>query len=150
MRRRPFRTSHARTGATEKRVVQDNPKQTKEKKKTKGETPHNTTQQRNTTTKTEKTDILIPQVWSVEQKVCIRFDWEALQPDCRCCRICCATQTRADAAMGERALTLFEYAAKLPRELSFGKNELLTVTDKRPSGWWIGTDARGVKGLFPR
>lgn len=45
---------------------------------------------------------------------------------------------------------MFEYASKAPRELSFRKNEILVVLDKRPSGWWSGTDSRGTKGLFPR
>jgi hypothetical protein len=31
------------------------------------------------------------------------------------------------------AITLFDYAAQLPKELSFSKNQLLTVLDKVPT-----------------
>ena len=60
------------------------------------------------------------------------------------------TTKRPIAAMADRAITLFDYEAKLPKELSFGKNELLTVLEKRSSGWWLGTTSSGAKGLFPR
>jgi len=51
----------------------------------------------------------------------------------------------------ERAITLFDYEAKQSKELTFRKNELIDVLDKRASGWWIGTkvDDKSQSGLFP-
>lgn len=48
-----------------------------------------------------------------------------------------------------KAVALYDHEAKEPGELSFRKGEIVTISNRDPSGWWTGRTESGAVGIFP-
>mmetsp|Transcript_3886 Transcript_3886/g.5434 ORF Transcript_3886/g.5434 Transcript_3886/m.5434 type:complete len:978 (+) Transcript_3886:56-2989(+) len=50
---------------------------------------------------------------------------------------------------GKQLKALFDYTAKRSQELSFSRDQIITVNSEDSIGWWRGTLPNGTGGLFP-
>lgn len=54
---------------------------------------------------------------------------------------------------GEQVIAIYDYAAAKPTDLALKKGDIISVSEKKPSGWWAGTcvggSSPGSSGLFP-
>lgn len=48
----------------------------------------------------------------------------------------------------DKVIALFPYTAANPDELSFAKDDIISVTAREEEAWWRG-ELNGVSGLFP-
>ncbi|KAM6178267.1 nephrocystin-1 [Rhynchocyon petersi] len=59
------------------------------------------------------------------------------------------SESQAQAA-SEEYITVGDFAAQQVGDLTFKKGEILLIVQKKPDGWWIAKNAKGIKGLVPR
>lgn len=48
----------------------------------------------------------------------------------------------------DKVIALYPYTAGNPDELSFNKDDIISVTAREEEAWWTG-ELNGVSGLFP-
>ncbi|KAJ7341223.1 hypothetical protein JRQ81_005080 [Phrynocephalus forsythii] len=47
-------------------------------------------------------------------------------------------------------ITLGDFAAQQEGDLTFKKDEVLLILEKKPDGWWLAENSKGKKGLVPK
>ncbi|KAM3931536.1 nephrocystin-1 [Leptodactylus fuscus] len=47
-------------------------------------------------------------------------------------------------------ITLGHFQAQQKEDLTFQKGEVLQILDKKPDGWWVAQNSKGVQGLVPK
>ncbi|XP_044148222.1 nephrocystin-1 [Bufo gargarizans] len=47
-------------------------------------------------------------------------------------------------------ITLGDFQAQQKEDLTFQKGEVLQILDKKPDGWWVAQNSKGVQGLVPK
>ncbi|XP_056423520.1 nephrocystin-1 isoform X2 [Hyla sarda] len=47
-------------------------------------------------------------------------------------------------------ITLGDFLAQQKEDLTFQKGEVLQIIDKKPDGWWVAQNSKGVQGLVPK
>lgn len=60
----------------------------------------------------------------------------------------CSTGTRLNCLLSDKVVALYPYTAANPDELSFLKDDIISVTAREEAAWWRG-ELNGVSGLFP-
>lgn len=50
--------------------------------------------------------------------------------------------------ISDKVVALYPYTASNPDELSFNKDDIISVTAREEEAWWRG-ELNGVSGLFP-
>ncbi|KAG8550311.1 hypothetical protein GDO81_026644 [Engystomops pustulosus] len=47
-------------------------------------------------------------------------------------------------------ISLGDFQAQQKEDLTFQKGEVLQILDKKPDGWWVAQNSKGVQGLVPK
>ncbi|KAM4041755.1 nephrocystin-1 isoform 1-T5 [Anomaloglossus baeobatrachus] len=50
----------------------------------------------------------------------------------------------------KHCITLGEFHAQQKEDLTFQKGEVLQILDRKPDGWWLAQNSKGVQGLVPK
>ncbi|XP_073528632.1 nephrocystin-1 isoform X2 [Phyllobates terribilis] len=53
-------------------------------------------------------------------------------------------------ATAKHFITLGDFQAQQKEDLTFQKGEVLQILDKKPDGWWMAQNSKGVQGLVPK
>ncbi|XP_073413598.1 nephrocystin-1 isoform X3 [Dendrobates tinctorius] len=53
-------------------------------------------------------------------------------------------------ATAKHFITLGDFQAQQKEDLTFQKGEVLQILDKKPDGWWVAQNSKGVHGLVPK
>uniref|UniRef100_A0A670Y7Y6 Nephrocystin-1 n=1 Tax=Pseudonaja textilis TaxID=8673 RepID=A0A670Y7Y6_PSETE len=59
-------------------------------------------------------------------------------------------ESKLDASLNTEFIALGDFAAQQEGDLTFKKEEVLLIIEKKPDGWWLAKNLKGEKGLVPK
>ncbi|KAK9412137.1 nephrocystin-1 [Crotalus adamanteus] len=59
-------------------------------------------------------------------------------------------ESKLDTSFNTEFIALGDFAAQQEGDLTFKKEEVLLIIEKKPDGWWLAKNLKGEKGLVPK
>ncbi|XP_058021063.1 nephrocystin-1 isoform X2 [Ahaetulla prasina] len=59
-------------------------------------------------------------------------------------------ESKLDGSFNTEFIALGDFAAQQEGDLTFKKEEVLIIIEKKPDGWWLAKNSKGEKGLVPK
>ncbi|XP_070590753.1 nephrocystin-1 isoform X2 [Erythrolamprus reginae] len=59
-------------------------------------------------------------------------------------------ESKLDDSLNTEFIALGDFAAQQEGDLTFKKEEVLLIIEKKPDGWWLAKNSKGEKGLVPK
>ncbi|XP_039176824.1 nephrocystin-1 isoform X2 [Crotalus tigris] len=59
-------------------------------------------------------------------------------------------ESKLDTSFNTEFIALGDFAAQQEGDLTFKKEEVLLIIEKKPDGWWLAKNSKGEKGLVPK